>query len=173
MGIPFSAQKNFLGIKPFLILSKWYADLNTRLAHPIGTNAIDIGFFNDFFDGMMGKPFVNEGVYITKQARAESRLVTITQLDPILVTGFVPYEVFASRRKVFSTDEAAKTALEYSIILPDGTEYPHKGKPSSGGYEFDRDTQRIIVTATFPNPRLLLRPGLEVTIRSRLLSGTR
>jgi RND family efflux transporter MFP subunit len=42
------------------------------------------------FDGIISEPFVNEGTYITKEAREVSRLATVTQLDPIHVVTEVP-----------------------------------------------------------------------------------
>ncbi len=121
------------------------------------------------FDGMMRKPLVNEGVYITKNARESSALVVITQLDPIRVTGFVPFQIYAARRAILLTDEATKKGLRLKLILPSGEEYPQTGQIASGGYEFDSETQRILISAIFPNPNLLLRPGLKVTIRSSLM----
>jgi RND family efflux transporter MFP subunit len=42
------------------------------------------------FDGIISKPFVNEGAYITKEARETSRLATVSQFDPIHVVTEVP-----------------------------------------------------------------------------------
>ncbi len=117
------------------------------------------------FDGVISEPYTNEGAYITKAAAREaSRLATVTQLDPIKVTGKIPFAIYAARRSYLPTGEAAKADVILSLVLPNGDEYPHEGKITAGGYEFDRETQRISISAVFPNPDLLLRPGLRVTV---------
>lgn len=120
------------------------------------------------FDGMIGRPLVNEGVYITRSARENSALAVITQLNPVKLTGFVPYDVFAERREILGTDEATKDRIRLTLVLPDGSAYRHTGELTAGGYEFDLPSQRILVSAVFPNPDLLLRPGLRVTVRSEV-----
>src|SRR5262245_11903378 len=40
--------------------------------------------------GVISRPFIREGAYITKEARDQTRLATIVQFDPIQVTGQVP-----------------------------------------------------------------------------------
>ena len=124
------------------------------------------------FDGVISEPYVNEGAYITKAAAREaSRLATVTQLDPIRVTGRVPFETYAAQSGSLPTDDAGKAGVTLSLILPNGEEFPHKGEITAGGYEFDRETQTISVSAAFPNPDLLLRPGLRVTVVSTPRSG--
>lgn len=120
------------------------------------------------FDGMTSALLVNEGAYITRNARSDSALLTVTQLDPIRVTGMVPYEVYAARRTDLPTDEAAKQGLTLELILPDGSEYPHPGELVGGGQAFDETTQTVPISAVFPNPDRLLRPGLRVTVVSTL-----
>ena len=124
------------------------------------------------FDGAISEPYVNEGAYITKAAAREaSRLATVTQLDPIRVTGRVPFGVYVAQRGYLPASQAAKAGVTLSLILPNGEEYPLKGEITAGGNEFDRETQSISVFAVFPNPDLLLRPGLRVTVVSTLPSA--
>ena len=118
------------------------------------------------FDGIISKPFVNVGVYITKEARETSRLATVTQFDPIHVVTEVPYEIYARRHAQPGSEEELKKRLVARLVLPDGTEYPHAGKIISGGYAFDEKTQKLWSVAEFANPDHMLRPGLRVTIRS-------
>lgn len=120
------------------------------------------------FDGIISEPFVNEGAYITKEARDASRLATVTQLDPIHVVTEVPYSVYAARHARLGSHEAMKERIVVRLILPDGNEYPHQGKIVSGAFAFDEKTQKISSIAEFPNPNRLLRPGLRVTVRSMI-----
>lgn len=121
------------------------------------------------FSGIMSAPLVKENGWhdVTKN---EIRMATITQLDPIHVIGEVPYSVYSERRKILKTDDAVKAGLVLSIVLPDGETYPHEGKLVSGGYKVEEKTQKITVWAEFSNPDLLLRPGLKVKVRSRLVN---
>lgn len=125
------------------------------------------------FDGIISEPAVNVGAYITKDAREESRLATVTQLDPIHVVTEVPYDVFVSRMSELGTEEEIAKRVVLTLILPDGTEYPHKGKLISGGFAFNETTQEIASLGEFPNPDRLLRPGLLVRIRSGLTAEHR
>lgn len=118
------------------------------------------------FDGIISEPFVNVGAYITKSAREVSRLATVTQLDPINVVTEVPYSIYADRIARLGSEEAIRKRIVVTLILPDGTEYPHPGKLIAGGFAFDEATQKIASLAEFPNPDRLLRPGLRVTLRS-------
>ena len=118
------------------------------------------------FDGVISKPLVNAGAYMTKQARETSRLATVTQFDPIHVLTEAPYDHYVRRLEKFGSEEAIKKRLIARLVLPDGTEYPHPGKLISGGYDFAETTQKIWSVVEFPNPDHVLRPGLRVTIRS-------
>lgn len=118
------------------------------------------------FSGIMGRPTISEGTSINKEARENTTLVTITQLDPIQVIAHVPYDIYASRREILKTDAQADQRLEFSLILPDGGTFPHKGRLVAGGYAFDAQTQKIEIVVEFPNPTYLLRPGLEVMLQT-------
>jgi RND family efflux transporter MFP subunit len=47
--------------------------------------------------GIISCPLIREGAYITKEARDQSRLATIAQLDPIQVVGQVPAAMYFQR----------------------------------------------------------------------------
>ena len=118
------------------------------------------------FDGMMSTAFHPEGIFLKRDRR--SQLARIVQLDPVRVSAEAPFEFYYQRRLITKTDEATIKAIELSLILPNGIRYPHKGRLVSGGFMFDETTQKIRVLAEFPNPDLLLRPGLKVKLESRL-----
>lgn len=125
------------------------------------------------FSGMMSEPLVKENGWkdVGGSGRDGITMAVLTQLDPIWIASEVPYSIYAERRKIFKTDEATKNGLVLQIILPEGEIYPHEGRLVSGGYKFDEDTQKLKVWAEFANPDLLLRPGLKVTLRSRLATS--
>lgn len=122
------------------------------------------------FDGIISRAMVKEGTFITREARDQSRLATIVQLDPIWVTGRAPASDFFRRGEIPKSLEQAAEEREFGLVLPTGERYPHKGRLVAGAYEFDPETQITEVTVEFPNPDLLLRPGLQVTLQSMLRS---
>lgn len=127
------------------------------------------------FSGIMSEPLVRENGWQDVGGSGQNSLAMaiISQLDPIWIASEVPYSVYAARRKILKTDEATVNGIVLQIILPEGEIYPHEGKLVSGGYKFDEDTQMVRVWAEFANPDLLLRPGLKVTLRSRLATSKR
>ena len=99
--------------------------------------------------GLISRSFVKEGAYLTKVVREESRMAQITQLDPIQVLGEAPFDLYFQIREVRKTDEQVIERLEFSLILPNGERFPHVGKIVAGGYEFNRETQKITAVRQF------------------------
>jgi len=119
--------------------------------------------------GIVSRPFIKEGAYITKEARDQSRLATVVQLDPIHVIGQAPVAMYFQRGGgVFKTLEQISERRAFALVLPTGDKYPHKGRLVAGAYDFNPATQTTEVTVEFPNPDYLLRPGLNVTLQSMI-----
>jgi len=121
--------------------------------------------------GIISRSFVAEGAFITKEAREHSSMALITQLNPIRVIYHIPFEVYAQTVEVLKTSDQANQQREISLILPNGEKFPHLGRLVTGSNEFNRETQMIDILAEFPNPSNLLRPGLNVTVQTRILTG--
>jgi multidrug efflux pump subunit AcrA (membrane-fusion protein) len=121
--------------------------------------------------GIISRSFVAEGAFITKEARADSGLALVTQLNPIRVLYQIPYDVYAKSFELLKVSDQANQQREISLILPNGEKFPHLGKLITGSNEFSRETQMIDILAEFPNPTYLLRPGLKVAVQVRTLSG--
>ncbi len=124
-------------------------------------------------DGVISRSFVKEGTYITMIARDQSRMATIVQLDPIQVVGEVPFDAYLQLRELLDNPanydeirDKAMQRLEYTVILPNGEKYPYTGRRVAGTAEFNATTQVMAVAVEFANPEFLLRPGLNVTLRS-------
>jgi RND family efflux transporter MFP subunit len=126
------------------------------------------------FAGIISRSTVAEGAHLIRMARENTGMATITELDPIQVKAWVPYEVYVDHLKLLTLGSKtldrteAINRIEVFLKLPNGEKYPHVGKISGGGYEFDPTTQVMEVMVEFPNPRLLLRPGLAVTLQGRV-----
>lgn len=126
------------------------------------------------FAGIMSRPTVAEGAHLIRQARENTGMATITELDPIQVKAWVPYEVYVDHLQLLKLEgkaldrNQAADQVELLLALPNGEKYPHIGKLAGGGHEFDPKTQVMEVMAEFPNPGLLLRLGLAVTLQGRV-----
>jgi len=116
--------------------------------------------------GIISRPLIKAGAYITKEARDQSRLATIVQLDPIHVVGQAPAAAYLQRGDTLPSIEQTAERREFHLVLPTGDKYPHKGRLVAGTYEFNTKTQTTEVTVEFPNPDYVLRPGLNVTLQS-------
>src|SRR5499427_7141397 len=116
--------------------------------------------------GIISRPLIKEGAYITKEARDQSRLATIVQLDPIDVIGQAPAAMYFQRGTTLKSLEQAAEQREFELVLPTGDKYSHNGRLVAGAYEFNPATQTTEITVEFPNPDYLLRPGLNVTLQS-------
>ena len=116
--------------------------------------------------GIISRPLIKAGAYITKEARDQSRLATIVQLDPIHVVGQAPAAAYLQRGDTLPSIEQTAERREFHLVLPTGDKYPHKGRLVTGTYEFNTKTQTTEVTVEFPNPDHVLRPGLNVTLQS-------
>ena len=121
--------------------------------------------------GIISRSFVAEGAFITKEAREQSSMALITQLNPIRVIYELPFDVNTQTVEIFKNAEQANQQREISLILPNGDKFPHIGRIVTGGNEFNRETQTIDILAEFPNPTYLLRPGLSVTVQTKIKPG--
>jgi len=116
--------------------------------------------------GIVSAPLASEGAYITKEARDQSRLATIVQLDPIHAVGQAPAAMYFERSALHKSLEQGAEQVEFALVLPTGEKYRHKGRIVAGAYRFNPATQTVEVTVELPNPELLLLPGLAVTLQS-------
>jgi RND family efflux transporter MFP subunit len=121
--------------------------------------------------GIISRSFVAEGAFVTKEAREQSGMAMITQLNPIRVIYQIPFDVYAQSAEILKTSERANQQREISLILPNGDKFPHAGRIVTGSNEFNRETQMMDILAEFPNPTYLLRPGLSVTVQTRIKAG--
>jgi RND family efflux transporter MFP subunit len=119
--------------------------------------------------GIISSSFVFEGAFITKEAREQSGIALITKLNPIRVIYHIPFEVYAQTAEILKTSDQANQQHEISLVLPNGERFTHTGIIVAGSNEFNRDSQTIDILAEFPNPTYLLRPGLNVTVQTRIL----
>ena len=120
------------------------------------------------FTGIMSPPFVSVGTFMDLDSRTNKPLAEIVQMDPIWVVAKVPYNLFLERRLAAKSEKETLERATWTLVLPSGEIYPYPGRLISADYELDWDTQTLATWAEFPNPDFLLRPGLKVTVQSRI-----
>ena len=99
----------------------------------------------------------------------QTLLTTVSQLEPIKVVvpiSEIEYLRFAKLVREIEQTGAARGESALSLILADGSVYPHPGRVSVTGLEVAQTTGTIIVQGEFPNPENLLRPGQFAKVRA-------
>ena len=89
-------------------------------------------------------------------------LTTVSQIDPIKAyfpLGEQDYLQVAGRINGRGARGPWAGATPLTLILSDGTTYPHSGAILAADREIDTKTGTIRISATFPNPDRILRPG--------------
>ena len=66
--------------------------------------------------GIISRPFVAEGAFITKEAREQSSMALITQLNPIRVIYQIPFGVYAQTVEILKTSEQASKRATRNIV---------------------------------------------------------
>lgn len=101
----------------------------------------------------------------------QTKLTTITQLDPVYILFALPEEDAFARQKALqemgqeSSDAATRQA---TILLKNGKTLPYKGKVDFTQSTIDPDTGTVQLRAIVKNPHNRLMPGRYVRVRVRI-----
>ncbi len=111
--------------------------------------------------GRIGRSSVTNGALVT--ASQPVPLATIQQLDPVYVDVTQSSSEILRLRKAlesgqFTRDDGAKVQL----LLDDGSAYPLPGKLNFTEAFVEASTGSVTLRMLFPNPKLLLLPGMFV-----------
>ncbi len=146
------------------------ADLLSAKA-ALATAELDYGYTTMAapFDGMVGARNVDVGNFVS--ATSTQPLTTISTTDPMRALFNVAEQNYLRFQKRFMGDEAAKdrhsAAMEFALILSDGSEYEHKGRFEYADRALDNRTGTLKIVVSFSNAENLLRPGQFVRIRAK------
>ena len=105
-------------------------------------------------------------------ANQPTALVSVTQLDPMLVDITQPSSVLLQHRRDVSSGALRRPSADRAVarlLLEDGTEYAHAGEVQFSEVIVDPGTGSVTIRAVFPNPDQLLLPGMFV--RARIEEG--
>lgn len=124
------------------------------------TAKVNLGFtrLTSLIDGIAGTATVQVGNLVTPSSAA---VTTVSTLDPIRAVFTVSEQEYLSLAR---TD--ALHHLQLKLILADGSMHPHDGRFFFADRQVDPNTGAIQMTALFPNPGNILRPGQYAMVRA-------
>lgn len=101
------------------------------------------------FSGRIQTSRFKEGQLVTQY---QDILTTLIQTDPIHVIFFIPRSrIFTMQMKGHQEGVVPISEMSATLILPDGSEYKHKGKLDYTSFQIDPATDSMMVRAVFPN----------------------
>lgn len=127
------------------------------------------------FDGVVGVAQAQIGDLVGPGGRV-SVLTQASQIDPMKMNFFITEAEYLQLAPLIQRLDATpkeERRARLSLKLADGTNYPELGKYDFVNRQINTSTGTIQVTALFPNPQNILRPGLFATVSGpvQLLDG--
>jgi RND family efflux transporter MFP subunit len=124
------------------------------------TAQVNLGFtrLTSLIDGIAGRATVQVGNLVGPAGNA---ITTVSTLDPIRANFTVSEQEYLTLARADALHK-----LQLKAILADGTEHPHPGRFSFADRQVDPSTGAIQMTALFPNPGNVLRPGQYAKVRA-------
>jgi len=117
-------------------------------------------------DGIIGKTKAKVGDFVGG-GPTQSVLNTVSTVDPILVQFFITENEYLYFARKFIAEEIKDSHTnKLQLILSDETIYGYTGKPDFIDRSVDTKTGAILIQASFPNPKELLRPGQFAKIKA-------
>jgi membrane fusion protein, multidrug efflux system len=128
----------------------------------VETARVNLGFtrLTSPIDGIAGVAQIQLGNLVSQATNA---VTTVSTLDPIKANFQVSEQEYLRLSRDTSMNQ-----LELELILADGTVYPRKGKFAFVDRQVTANTGAIQMTALFPNPGNILRPGQYGKVRATI-----
>ncbi len=114
--------------------------------------------------GRIGRTNVHVGNLVGPESGV---LATVISLDPMWVSFPISERDYLELQKKVTAGRQGGHAIPQlvpTIRLVDGSMFAYRGRIDFQDNRVDRATGTIMIRASFPNPRLLLRPGQFVTV---------
>jgi membrane fusion protein (multidrug efflux system) len=136
----------------------------------VATAEINLGFthITSPIDGIPGIAQQQVGALVSPTSPT---LTTVSTVDPIKVyftASEQEYLDFTHRYPTADQRQAHTHQLDLSLILADGTVYPHRGTFDFADRQVDVRTGAIRLAGLFPNPGQSLRPGQYGRVRTAI-----
>lgn len=122
-------------------------------------------------DGLAGLANYEVGTYVS--ASSQQPLTTIVAIDPIKVVFQVGQDDYLSLisqsikdPSIAEEQKKEDRAAGMQMVLSDGSVYPQKGIFRAANNQISTQTGSITVEGNFPNPGMLLKPGLFARVNA-------
>ena len=116
--------------------------------------------------GRIGRAMVTEGALVGQNEA--TLLATIQQINPIYLNLTQSSAELLKLRQMMQSGalkDAEKSGLKVTMVMEDGSIYPHTGKLLFSDISVDPTTGELALRALFPNPDNMLLPGMIVRAR--------
>ncbi len=126
--------------------------------------------------GLIGKTLAKEGEYVGREPNPVI-LNTVSRIDEIIVEFFITENQYLGfARHIGNLDSIIKKRAfkqddRIDLVLSDGTLYNHKGHLNFIDRNVNSSTGAILLQASFPNPKRLIRPGQYAKVRIKEIEG--
>ncbi|MCW1876290.1 efflux RND transporter periplasmic adaptor subunit [Erwinia sp. INIA-01] len=119
-------------------------------------------------NGRIGRSSVTEGALV--QDQQSDALATVQQLDPLYLDVTQSSQEFLRLQQELTSGRLQRQPgiVPVSVILSDGSLYPHPGTLAFSDLTVDQTTGAITLRAIVPNPDRQLLPGMFVRARINL-----
>lgn len=137
------------------------AEAQAKAAQEIAAFNLGYATVTSPISGRIGQALVTEGALVGQGEATE--MAVIQQLDPIYFDFTESSTELLKLRREFDSGQLKKVApdeAKISLLLDDGTTYPHEGKLLFSDITVDPTTGMVTLRAEFPNPGELLLPGM-------------
>lgn len=115
--------------------------------------------------GRIGRALITEGALVS--ANGAESLATIQQFDPVYADFTQSSRELVNLRRSLENGtlvSAGEDAASVTLVLDDGSQYPHKGRLLFQESAVDASTGQVTMRAELPNPDGDLLPGLYVRV---------
>jgi RND family efflux transporter MFP subunit len=115
--------------------------------------------------GIIGKQEVTVGNLVTKD---QTLLTTLSSWDPMRVVFSISETDYLKITKMYPEGRegvSKNPKAIFELIMADNSIYPYKGKISFVDRALDLTTGTLKIYVSFPNPNILLRPGLFARVQ--------
>lgn len=116
--------------------------------------------------GRIGRAMITEGALVGQNEA--TLLATIQQINPIYLNLTQSSAELLKLRQMMQNGtlkDAEKSGLKVTMVMEDGSVYPHTGKLLFSDISVDPNTGELALRALFPNPDNMLLPGMFVRAR--------
>lgn len=113
------------------------------------------------FDGYVGLENYSIGNYVGPNS---GPLTSVISMEPVRAEFKISDKLVLSARQLGYDSIKSAEKVKVALYTADGVKYPIDGKITFWDNQIDQDTGTLTMQAVFPNPRLLLIPGMYVRV---------